>query len=92
MCASANTYALYATMEQKIVRYASAPNVRGVSTKRRPWLGVMGLLDYDLFRETESVTYSPNGGFSQTTVRHELGQLTYGILVMVGWEVDLTPY
>jgi hypothetical protein len=61
------------------------------STKRRPWLGVMGLLDHDLFRETQSVTYSPDG-FSETTTRHELGQLTYAVLVMAGWEVDLTPY
>jgi hypothetical protein len=62
------------------------------STARRPWLGVLGLLDYDLMREQKSVTYSPDGGFSEQTVTRELGQLTYAVQVMVGWELDLTPY
>jgi len=62
------------------------------STKRRPWLGVIGLLDHDLFRERKTVVYSPDGGFTENRASHELGQLTYAVLVMAGWEIDLTPY
>jgi hypothetical protein len=70
-------------------RWLFGYRVRVSNPRRRPTIGVLAALDYDLFRE--QATYQ--GGPPQyATVTRERGQLTYRALFLAGWERDLTPY
>jgi hypothetical protein len=62
----------------------------------RAFIGVVGVLDEDLNRETRAVTYQSEnwifGGTSEVTSRHTIGQTTLAGFIVGGVDLDLTNY
>lgn len=84
------------------VPYAGGRLVLGYSfagragSPHRAFIGVVGVLDEDLKRETRAVTYQSEnwifGGSSEVTSRHTIGQTTLAGFIVGGVALDLTSY